>query len=220
MSDKGQRTGPLTARVFNVEHPFVYVEVSAPMKGKVIEGKPITWKESLGLAVRLGDDPFYDLPDREDATPPCVIVDVPSPARGNFLPQIEAWEAEFAKVMEIATDFTQEDQNFWTMGKKMVMLNPSAVMLYHENREGKPGVYLWMRLNLVGSDTPVEDMESLLQAIGYKHFRDEDASNGMFTRCDEAYCYISPEWRSGWWSNHALTEGGSGHYFWKGEPCE
>ena len=54
----------------------------------------------------------------------------------------------------------------------------------------------------------------------YKHFRDEDASNGMFTRCDEAYCYISPEWRSGWWQNHALAEGGSGQYFWKGEPCK
>jgi len=214
-----RRTGPLTARVFNVEHPFVYVEVSAPGESGPADN-PFPWKDSLGLAVRLGEDAFIKLTNSPEATPPCVIVDVPPATRGNILPKIEGWEQDFARVMERNTDFTREDENFWTMDKKMVVLIPAAKVLYHEDRNGKPGAYLWMRLHLLGSDTPVEDLKSLLKALGYKHFRDEDASNGMFTRCDEAYCYISPEWRSGWFENHALTEGGNGQYFWRGEPCE
>lgn len=213
-----RRTGPLTARVFNVEHPFIYVEVSAPMVSGA--DKDITWKESLGVALRLGDEAFLNLRDSDESTPPCLIVGVPGDAQHSLLPMMDRWQAEFVLKMERNTDFTREDEGMWQMDGKMVIVAWAAEILEHEDKNGKPGAYVWMRIHLTGSDTPVEDLESLLKALGYGYFRDEDASNGMFTRCNEAYCYISPEWRSGWFENHALPEGNGVAPRWKGEPCE
>lgn len=206
-SAKGTIVEPLTARVREIDPPFIYIEVSA-----ILENEIVQWKEALGIALRVKEGAFKAM--GESASLPFTVV--PLPSNGNLLYQIESDELNFAKLVEEKTDFHQEDQNFWTMEKKMLILNPSAEILYHDDCNSNSGAYRWMRLHLIGSDTPVEDLESVVEALGFQRFQDEDASNGIFSRDNEAYCYISFEFRSGWWENHTLPEGNGVAPYWKG----
>ena len=90
--------------------------------------------------------------------------------------------------------------------------------LFHVDKNKKDGCFIWYRLEIASAHHSEkglkEVLEQVLNAIGLKPFKDEDAGphgGKIFVKHRKdipgyviAYCYVNPDFPGGRWENHVL----------------